>query len=82
MTKRGTPPSIYETLPTGDITLARPPIAVRARVLWTYGDGDYTIYDMAWAMAWTRTEVEVYLHAEGVERGVLAWLSADQVQRL
>lgn len=81
MTKFGNPPKIDETPPIGRRTLARPPIAVRARVHWNYGDGTDDIYEFAWAMAWTAHEVYVYLHDEADPNGMLVWLRADQVKR-
>jgi hypothetical protein len=77
--KRGTIPKIDETPPTGPITDAPDPIAVRVRVNWKFGGP--MVIENAWAMAWTRTEVYIYYRTPTMDTGQLVWLRRDQVRR-
>lgn len=79
MTKRGNPPKIDETPPSGEIIDAPRPIAVIATVVWNYGGP--TTHDNAWVIAWTRGEVLVIWRTEGMNYPQSVWIRAVQVRR-
>jgi hypothetical protein len=71
---------LYETPPTGPVVEADPPIAVRVRVRSNKDTSPY-VFERAWAMAWTPSEVLVFFRVEGPPHAITLWVPAREVRR-